>query len=403
VSSSALRKPIRVAFIIGSLATGGAERQLIELLQRINRDTWQPSLVLFDDVDLHRGRELVDDVFSLGIPRGGLSKKKLRGRIACQAVTNLTRHWMSYRPDIAHAILPASFVFAVPAARFARVPAMIGSRRSLIDSYRLSLMISSIDKFVTRRCDFVIGNSEAVRRELIEIDGLAANRTATIYNGVDIDRFCPGDQAFRKSLGWTEANVVFGTVANFIPYKRHTDLVNAAKLISESLPEARFILAGEDRGILPEIRYQIASLGLQSKFAIVAGTQEPEALYRSMDIYICTSATEGLSNVLIEASATGLPIVATDVGGNAEVVSPGVNGMLVPARRPEAIARSAITIAKSRQLRQAMAFHNRLTAQAKFSLERMVREHESVYENILRLKKFSPATNTAATRVAVEN
>lgn len=397
-----VRNPVRVSFVIGSLATGGAERQLIELIQRIDRSRWQPSLVLFDDLDLERARELVDNVFSLDISRGGLSRSKLKGAVACGAIMRLVRHWSSNRPNVVHAILPASFVFAVPAARLTRVPALIGSRRSLIDSYRLTSTISMLDKFVTRRCDFVVGNSEAVRRELIQIDGLSSNRTATIYNGVDTSRFCPGDQCFRRSLGWTEENIVFGNVANFIPYKRHTDFVKAAKMIADSIPAARFILAGEDRGILSEIKLQIASCGLESKFAIVAGTQEPEALYRSMDIYICTSATEGLSNVLLEASATGLPIVATDVGGNAEVVSQGVNGMLVPPRSPEAVAKSAIIVARNNQLRKDMSSRNRMTAQVKFSLEQMVKQHETVYENTL-VNKFSPSTKMTKARVAVEH
>src|SRR5438309_1985485 len=82
-----------------------------------------------------------------------------------------------------------------------------------------------------------------------------------------------------------------------------------------AVPHARFIMAGEDRGLLPAVRKEIAQAGLESRLVLIPGTQEPEKLYPAMDAYICTSETEGFSNVLLEGAASGLPLIATSVGG----------------------------------------------------------------------------------------
>jgi glycosyltransferase involved in cell wall biosynthesis len=232
-------------------------------------------------------------------------------------------------------------------------------------------------------CDYMLGNSLAVTEELVRIDGVPADHTTTIYNGVDTARFKPGHRRLRQGYGWSDDDVVFGIVANFIPYKRHLDFVRAAARISAQTPQARFVMAGEDRGALSEVRREISQAGLDSRFVIIPGTREPERLYPAMDAYICTSETEGFSNVLLEAAASGLPLIATRVGGNPEIVFPWENGLLVPAAAPEDVAQAALTLARDPNVRRRMGRRSRELVEQRFSLETMVRQHELFYERAI--------------------
>jgi len=376
--------PLKITYLIGSLARGGAEGQLIELLRRLDRSRWQPSLILFEDDDADRASGLVDEIYALQIAGSGYSTNTVqKGYKALKGVVRLTRHLLRIQPTVLHAMLPAACILAAPAARIAHVPVLIGSRRCLVDSYRNGGWLTPLDRFTTRMCDFVIGNSRAVNEELRHLDGIPAERSITVYNGVDAKRFKPGNRCLRQEWGWTEEHVVFGIVANFIPYKRHRDFLRAAALITAEAPEARFVMAGQDRGILNEIRMQVREAGLESRFVIVPGSTEPEALYPAMDAYICTSETEGFSNVLLEAAACGLPLIATQVGGNPEIVYPGENGFLVSVARPEDVAKAALALVDDPALRRRLGSRSREIVEQRFSLETMVQQHELLYEKAL--------------------
>jgi glycosyltransferase involved in cell wall biosynthesis len=377
----------RLTYVIGSLSPGGAERQLLELLKRIDREQFQISLVLFEDSTSDQASGLVDEIFSLQIPSVSSFKPVVRGIYGFAAMLRLARYLRRSKPDIVHAILPASCILAAPAVKLARVPVIIASRRSMVNCYRTDSLLSLADRFGTRSCDYAIGNSQAIRRELIEIDGLPAERVGLIYNGVDTEGFRPGNRELREEYGWGEENVVFGVVANFIPYKRHTDFIRAAGLIAQSNPAARFVMAGADCGILDALKTQIQEGGLEPFFTIIPGTREPERLYPALDVYICTSQTEGLSNVLLEASVCGLPIIATRVGGNPEVVIEGLSGFLVPPGAPEAIAAKALELASNPELRRGMGERGRQRAISQFSLMAMVRAHETLYASLLKAKQ----------------
>jgi len=401
--SRQVSNPVKITYVIGSLATGGAEGQLVELLSKLNPLRWETSLVLFGELHAERAPGVVSQVLSLGIPSNGNSRSCFRGWRTAKAISRLAGYLRRLRPDIVHAFLPAACILAAPAAKLARVPVLIGSRRSLVDCYRNGglparvdrlatracdgNLLALFDRLATRTCDYALGNSLAVTEELVRTDGVRAEHTATIYNGVDRARFKPGNRSLRQVYGWNDDDVVFGIVANFISYKRHLDFVRAAALIGAKAPHARFIMAGEDRGILPEIRREIAQAGLESRFAIIPGTREPERLYPAMDAYICTSETEGFSNVLLEAAASGLPLIATRVGGNPEIVFPGENGFLVPVARPEDVAQAALTLVDDSTLRRRMGNRSRELVERRFSLETMVRQHELFYERALEARR----------------
>jgi L-malate glycosyltransferase len=374
---------VEITFCIGSLAIGGAENQLLELLRKIDRSRFAPSLVLFEDKTSSRASGLVEHFYSLDIPSSGNSNWRMRGTKATAALFRLSSHLRRHRPAILHAYLPAACILAAPAAKLARIPIVIGSRRSMVSSYRTGNILDHVDRVTTRLCTSVVGNSKAVSNELVTIDGVPTERVTTIYNGVDTLRFRPADRSLRKEYGWKDDNIVFGVVANFIPYKRHIDFVRAAADIAAQEPLARFVMAGEDRGQLTPLLRQIEQFRLQDKFTVIRGATEPERLYPSLDVYVCCSETEGLSNVLLEASACGLPIIATRTGGNAEVVRDGQSGFVVEAHDWAAMAERGIILIRNPDLRKSMGSSGRQFTEVNFSVSAMVHNYELLYERLL--------------------
>jgi L-malate glycosyltransferase len=377
---------IKISYLIGSLATGGAERQLLELLARLDRSCYDASLVLFDATSASRAEGLVSQVFSLNIPATNNSRPTWhRTALFAVAIGRLIRHYAKLRPHIVHAILPAACVLAGPAAKAARVPVVIGSRRSLPVQYRADDRLpQTIEKFSMRFMDWMLGNSMAVTRTIVDDDGYPAGRASTIHNGVDTERFKPSNSRnWRNLMGWTSDTVVFGTVANFFGYKRHADAVVAVSQLRDQFPKVRFVLVGQDRGTMPAVRRQIADLNLEDVVAIVPGTSTPEDVYAAIDVYVCPSATEGLSNVLLEAMATGKPVIATAAGGNVELVRNGWNGFIVPVATPGEIANAVRTFMTSPQLIATFGSRSRELVEQEYSVARMVKDYQVLYSTLL--------------------
>jgi glycosyltransferase involved in cell wall biosynthesis len=229
-----------------------------------------------------------------------------------------------------------------------------------------------------------LGNSLAVSKEMVEVARCPPKKCRTILNGVDLSRFRPDlPRIFREEMGWQADQIVVGMVANFRPCKRHADFLEAAAIIRKLYPETRFVMVGADNGNMAEIATRVKALGLEQSVAMLGSQSRPERIFAAIDIYVCTSDTEGFSNVLLEALACGKPVIATRVGGNQEVIRDGDNGFLVPPKSPELVARALEKLLAQPNLRVAMGNRGRNFAEAKFSLKRMVDEHERLYKELI--------------------
>jgi glycosyltransferase involved in cell wall biosynthesis len=164
--------------------------------------------------------------------------------------------------------------------------------------------------------------------------------------------------------------------------KGHPWLIAAAPAIVQDFPETRFVLAGdgEARG---EFERQVAELGLQNNFLFLGRRSDIPDVLASCDIGVLPSKAEGLPNAILEYMAAGLPVVASRVGGNSELIQDGVTGLLVPAQDSEALAKALLTLLRSSELCQRVAENGRRTATQDFSYERLIQEVDSLYTELL--------------------
>lgn len=232
--------------------------------------------------------------------------------------------------------------------------------------------------------DKIICVSEAVRDVVLEREGVEKNRTVVINNGVDLEYRQSGRQEeTRQELGFKKDNLVLGMVANYNrPVKGVTNFLDAIPAIISEVPSARFIFVGggKEEGAL---RDKARALGIEPYIVLTGYQKDVRRYYEIMDISVLTSFSEGLSITLLESMNYGIPIVATRVGGNPEVVVEGETGYLVPVKDNRLLINRIVKLLKDHDLRRRMGDEGRNRAERSFQLRDVANKYMEIYRGLL--------------------
>ena len=228
--------------------------------------------------------------------------------------------------------------------------------------------------------DAVFTVSEQVRRHCIDVDGIDPDRVQTIYNGLSLSAWNEIDRPTK-----TSGNLVVTTIGNIRRVKGHDLFIRAAASIAPQFPGVRFNIAGEvlEPDYFIELQHLIHGLNLSEKFHFTGGVTNLREHLTTSDIFVLPSRSEGFSNAILEAMAASLPVVATNVGGNAEAVSEGINGFLVPPEDPAALAACITRLLSDPHQARAMGVAGRAMVKEKFTSEVMMKQTVSAYRRIL--------------------
>jgi glycosyltransferase involved in cell wall biosynthesis len=363
---------IRVLCIIDSIAAhAGTENQLMELIRRIDKSSFRIHLCCLEDSV--RLAELepfcaiaIFPVSSLYSWNGFRQVRRLRAYI--------DRHGI----DIVQTFMVKSNIAGVLAARGSRCGVVIASRRNA-GHWQTALYVR-IMRYINRYTTRLLANSAGARRSSIDIEGVAADKVDVIYNGVDLACFAAerGNPNVPRSIGIPDTARVVGIVANLRPVKDLPLFLRAARLVAARVPDAAFVIVG--RGSLrDELGALSNDLGLTGKVFFSEGRGEVVDYLRRMSVACLSSQAEGFSNAILEYMAAGLPVVATDVGGNAEAVEHGVTGYIVRERTPEAFARPIIDLLENETMRSNMAAASLERCRRLFDINIAVRRHQDYY------------------------
>jgi glycosyltransferase involved in cell wall biosynthesis len=230
----------------------------------------------------------------------------------------------------------------------------------------------------------ILGNSRAVVAELVE-EGAPAEHLRLIYNGVNLSEFEKiGDRdSARAVLGIPPTALVMTVVANLIPYKGHDDLLEALSAVKLELPDEWLMLwVGSDSGIAEELLSKAKSYGLEEHLRWLAQRDDVPGILLASDVGLLCSHEEGFSNSLLEGMAASLPMIVTDVGGNAEAVLDGVCGRVVPAKSPWDLSRAIAELSENPELRARMGKAGRERVEKRFSLARCVACYDELYRQL---------------------
>ena len=377
---------ICVVLVIDDLEYGGAQRQVIELANNMDQDRFDVHVCTLSDY-VPLGSQLRD------------SERKLhtvvkKNKVDFMVVPRLARLLKSLNADIVHSYLFSADIASRLAGRLAGTELIIGSERNAnyspkkrhVFAYRL-----------TRGCvDLTIANSKAGADFNSRMYGQPASDYRVVYNGVDTERFRPGNRnAIRNELGIPLESRVIGVFASYKPQKNHPMLLQAFKRVFDSFQDTQLLLVGHqlygNMGGTGEYHARmealIDELGIRHRCTFLGNRNDVERTYPACDITVLSSLYEGTPNVLLESMACGVPVVATNVSDNSYVVKDGVTGFLVELCDVEGLAGHIQTLLQNEPLRRKMRQKARDWVLEKFSIKQMVRETEAVYLEALNGKR----------------
>jgi glycosyltransferase involved in cell wall biosynthesis len=215
--------------------------------------------------------------------------------------------------------------------------------------------------------------------------GFPVERMTRIYNGINMDLFVPGAGSnLRRELGLADNTKLIGMVANLRESKGYEHFVQAARRVSDSIPEARFFAVGQrDEAIAKRVEALVRELNLERTFFFLGFRPDVAEILNSLDLFVLSSVSEGLSIATIEAMAAGKPVVVTRSGGPQEIVEDGRTGILVPPSDSGALASKICELLGNPRLAATLSRNARIEVEGKFSLTKMVSEYESLYERCL--------------------
>jgi glycosyltransferase involved in cell wall biosynthesis len=368
-------QPVNLFLMTNTFETGGSERQLAILAKSLSRERFQ----------LHLGCIRRDGPFAQDFqdtPEFRLGGS-LYGWQSVRARLRLSRHLRRNRVQIAHAFDFYTTLTLVPAARLARVPVVIGSFRQLGDLLTPAQFRAQAIAF--RWCDAVVCNSQA-GADRLAADGLARNKIFVIGNALPDEAFAAVPAAVASRPGVMRVGMVARMNAR---YKNHSGFLRIAARIHQRFPEVEFVLAG-DGPLRREIEQEAESLGLGSHVLFLGDRRDVSAVLASIEVAVLTSDSEGLSNVILEAMAASVPVIAYDVGGNRELVTADRGSIVRPGDEDEFAAAVGHLLAQP-ALREKLARDARTFAEANFSLQRVRNAYEELYGSLLERKGFRAA------------
>jgi len=376
----------RVLAVVPRLDIGGTEMHLLRVVPQLRRRGVDVTLFA-----LGRGGRLEPQFASRHVRVAGAPAAGRRPLRILSALAALRAELRRTRPDIIHFFLAEPYLVGSLASAGLGGVIRIMSRRSLADYQRGHPLLARMERSLHRLTDALLGNSTAVVRELVAECGTPA-KVGLLYSGIDLPPpHSPRVRVeARDRLAIPPEAIVLVVPANFFPYKGHDDLFEALALLRAELGRAwRLLLLGRDEGAMASLQRKAATLALAENVVWLGETSDVGGALAAADIGVLPSHQEGFSSSLLEMMAAGLAVVATDVGGNRDALVDRQSGLLVPPRRPSALAAAIAELRASAELRARLAAAARARVAAQFSLERCVQGYDNLYRNMLRGTSFT--------------
>lgn len=352
---------------------GGTEIHLFELARRLEAYGYHPIVC-----NLGGDEPVLAQLAEAGVetwPRQLMKLYLPEGRAVARQVA---RDAASRNVAVVHTFHFKSDWMGPGVARALRCP-LVSSRRDL--GFHRNALRQAVYLFVKRRVDAFIAPSEAVRDVMIRQDRLKPDRVHVIYNGLDRARFeVEYNRAeARETLALPAEGPIIGMVSGFRPIKDHPTLLNAMCRVAEAHPNAHLALVGEGTEE-QTLRTMTRDLGLSDRVTFTGPSNDVPRALAAMDIFVLSSHSEGMSNAIIEAMAAGLPVVASDVGGNAECVVDGATGYIVPHDDVGTLADRLNHLLSEPVTAKALGEAGRQRVADLFDVEAMVRRTADMYD-----------------------
>ncbi len=368
-----------IVHVLYRLQIGGLENGVVNLVNQLPHDRYRHAIVCLTEATGFRERISRDDV--------AIHEMHKRPGQDPGLWRNLYRLFRRIRPTIVHSRNIGCLEAQIP-AWLARVPCRIHGEHGwdVSDPDGSNRRYRWLRRLHSPLVHRFIALSREIEGYLVQRVGIRPDKVSRIYNGVDNRRFHPGREHALPSGFAPAGSVVFGTVGRMHGVKDQVNLCQAfIRLCAESPQRGatlRLVLAG-DGPLRATCREMLDAAGLRELAWLAGNRDDIPQLLRSLDVFVLPSQAEGISNTILEAMASGLPVIATAVGGNSELVDDGRTGALVPPRDPDALAAAMAVYADDRALREAQGVAACARVASEFSMTRMLAAYGGVYDELI--------------------
>lgn len=358
-----MQKKYRFLILIDVLADvlGGAERQVYELLRGIDKSTFEIYLCI-----LHQ-KKIPEELSAISSQLSALGVKKIYGLKGIVEGFKFAKFFKKEKIDILMTYHFGSDIWGTVFGKLAGVSAIVSNRRDE-GFWRKRYHILAY-QLVSRWVDKIIVVSEAVKTMVLRDEKVDSEKVEVIYNGVDVERF--SKTQINKDLGLPEGAKIITCVGNLRFVKGHRYLIEAVAVVVAKFPQAHFFLVGDG-----ELRSELIRLAQQLKIEnnvhFLGKRDDVPSILAATDICVLPSLSEGLSNTLLEYMASGKSVVATRVGGNAEVICNEKNGILVPAKDSQALAYQVIRLLSDEVFANSLAQKAKADVKERFNLQKQI-------------------------------
>lgn len=364
-----------------TLNVGGTEGQFAEVACGLDRSRWDVHVACVRAEGPLRAR--LEDV---GLQPWSLGPSSFKSPGLVVAMLRLAAYLRRHAVRLVHCFDFYSNILGVPAARLARTPVVIASQRDM--GNLRSRGQQSIHSIALGLATHILVNSEAIAACLAQTRAARHNRLEMVPNGVDLTRFEP------VAVPTSGEVTTVATLANLRPEKGLAQLVEAAAIVTRRAPRARFVIWGEG-ALRADLEARIRTLGLTGRVEMRGATREPAQALKQCQIFVLASLSEASSNVVLEAMATGLPVVGTRVGGIPGLVDDHRTGLLVPPDNAPALAEAILRLIEAPAMATEMGAQGRARALAEFGMNRMHERIDRFYCRALGTVQGAPSPREA--------
>lgn len=371
--------PKRILMLRSPLGVFGAERVILDLAQGLLNTEFEPVIGVIENrsggqselAQASRDLTLETEVFFCNSP------------FDWRTVFQIRKYIREHGIEIVHTHGYKANFYGLMATQFTSIPGMATCHPWTETDYSMKARLYTfLDKLWLKRMKRIIAISDDVKQQLRTGEG--KSRIDVIPNGIDLSRFNGELQnsALHEQLGFESSNIIIGTVGRLVPEKGYSYLLQSAARICASHPQVRLIIVG-DGPLRTHLTQQAASLDLGSKVSFLGIREDTPALLAMMDIFVMSSTSEGLPMALLEAMASGTPIVATRVGAIPHLIKHHDSGLLVPPENVQVLADAVEQLIRNRQKAQKMGERAREAVYLNYSSTQMTRRYIEHYEQLL--------------------
>lgn len=378
-------EPMRVMFIHTSLFTGGAEMLLLELIRGLDRRRFAPEICCLKQAGPLR--EQVPD----GVP---VFDQLIKHKYDLPVVWRLAQLFRQRKIDAIVSVGAGDRMFwGRLGARLAGVPVIA----AWIHSTGWPDRLGRLNRLLTPITDAFIGVAVPHGRYLVDVEKLPEKRVHVVENGVDIDRFRPrpADQQLRTELGLPATAPLAGIVARLSEEKNHALLLRAAALVREQISDAHFVIVG-DGPLRDRLKAQAQQLGIEDSVRFLGNRTDVPDILALLDVFVLSSHIEANPVSILEALATGKPVVATRVGSVSETVRHGEVGYVVEPGDASALAGHIIELLRDPRLARRLGAEGRRQVVERYSMTRMIDRYQGLLEQIFAAKAGQREANELA-------